>query len=337
MEKTDGRREGPEKETGEKNVTKNEEKSAEKNGKKRGKIREKKRGNSYMAKKQNRLGYFFMGPWILGFAVFTLFPFLMTIWLSFCSVSSTIRGYEISFIGMDNYYTAFFRNTEFVPAILSFLGMVAPYTFIIIVVSFILAYLLNKVKTGRTVLRIIYFLPIIILSGPVMSQILDTADEAIALSQGTGAVYRTIWIFRVLYSYSPSFTLFLEEIFDRLSMILWFTGIPIVLFISTLQRINASLYEAARIDGANEWQILWKVTVPMAKPTALVASIFTIVQLGAYDTSEIYGLIKAATSNTASGLGYAATYAWLYGILVLLVIGAAFLIFRERKVKEVIL
>lgn len=301
--------------------------------KKRGRIR---RG-SVMERRHNRLGYFFMSPWILGFVIFTLIPFGMTIVLSFCSVSSTIRGYEVTWIGMENYYTAFFRNTEFVPALLSFLGMVIPYTFIIIVVSFILAYLLNKIKAGRALMRIIYFLPIIILSGPVMSQILDSADEAIALSQGVSEVYKSIWIFRILYSYSPSFTLFLEEIFDQLSMILWFTGIPIVLFISTMQRINPSLYEAARIDGANEWQILWKVTVPMAKPTALVASIFTIVQLGAYDTSDIYSLIKTATNNTASGLGYAATYAWLYGILVLLVIGAAFLIFRERKVREVIL
>ena len=301
--------------------------------KKRGRIR---RG-SVMERRHNRLGYFFMSPWILGFVIFTLIPFGMTIVLSFCSVSSTIRGYAVTWIGMENYYTAFFRNTEFVPALLSFLGMVIPYTFIIIVVSFILAYLLNKIKAGRTLMRIIYFLPIIILSGPVMSQILDSADEAIALSQGVSEVYKSIWIFRILYSYSPSFTLFLEEIFDQLSMILWFTGIPIVLFISTMQRINPSLYEAARIDGANEWQILWKVTVPMAKPTALVASIFTIVQLGAYDTSDIYSLIKTATNNTASGLGYAATYAWLYGILVLLVIGAAFLIFRERKVREVIL
>ena len=299
--------------------------------------KKKTRKHNYMTRKQNRLGYLFMTPWIIGFVVFSLIPFIMTIILSFCSVSSTIRGYEITFIGMDNYYTAFFRNTEFVPALLSFLGMVIPYTFIIIVVSFILAYLLNKITVGKTLLRIIYFLPIIILSGPVMSQILDTADEAIAMSQGSGDIYRSIWIFRILYSYSPSLAVFMEDIFDQLSMILWFTGIPIVLFISTLQRVNPSLYEAAKIDGANEWQILWKITVPMAKPTALVSCIFTIVQLGAYDTSDIYSLIKTATNNTASGLGYAATYAWLYGIMVLLVIGAAFLIFRERKVKEVIL
>ena len=271
--------------------------------------------------------YVFISPFLIIFLLFFLYPIGSTIIMSFQKV---VPG-DTHFIGLDNYYTAFFRNTEFVPALLSFLGMVIPYTFIIIVVSFILAYLLNRIRVGRTIMRIIYFLPIIILSGPVMSQILDSADEAITLSQGVSEVYKSIWIFRILYNYSPSFTLFLEEIFDQLSMILWFTGIPIVLFISTLQRINSSLYEAARIDGATEWQILWKVTVPMAKPTALVASIFTIVQLGAYDTSDIYSLIKTATNNTAGGLGYAATFAWLYGILVLLVIGAAFLVFREKK------
>lgn len=291
---------------------------------------------SAFARRQNTLGYLFMMPWILGFIVFSLLPFLVTIILSFCNVTSTIAGFEISYTGFDNYYTAFFRNTEFVPAILGFLAMVIPYTFIIIVVSFILAYLLNKINVGKTILRIIYFLPIIIMSGPVMSQILDSADEAILMAQGAGKnIYDSVFVLQIIYSYSPQLARFLEGIFDQLSIILWFTGIPIVLFISALQRINYSLLEASKIDGANEWQILWKVLVPMVKPTALVASIFTIVQLGTYDTSDIYSLIKTATNNTASGLGYAATYSWIYCVFVLLVIGAAFLIFREREPRRV--
>lgn len=287
-------------------------------------------------RRQNLSGYLFMTPWIIGFVVFSLIPFLMTIVLSFCNVSSTIVGFELSFSGMENYYTAFFRNTEFVPALLGFLKMVIPYTFIIIVVSFILAYLLNKIQLGKTVLRIIYFLPIIIMSGPVMSQILDSADEAVMMAQGAGgSVYDGVFVLEIIHSYSPQIANFLEDIFDQLSMILWFTGIPIVLFISALQRINLSLFEAANIDGANEWQILWKITVPMVKPTALVVSIFTIVQLGTYDTSDIYSLIKTATNNTASGLGYAATYCWVYCIFVLLVIGAAFLIFQDRQPRRI--
>lgn len=296
----------------------------------------KKRRSISFSQRQNLSGYFFMSPWIIGFVIFSFLPFIITIVLSFCNVESAVLGYKITFTGLDNYYTAFFRNTEFVPALLGFLGMVIPYTFIIIVVSFILAYLLNKIKVGKTVLRIIYFLPVIILSGPVMSQILDSADETIMMAQGAqGSMYDGVFVLDIIQSYSPQIASFLEDIFDQLSMILWFTGIPIVLFISAFQRINASLFEAANMDGANEWQILWKIIVPMIKPTALVASIFTIVQLGTYDTSDIYTLIKTATNNTASGLGYAATYSWIYCILVLLVIGAALLIFRERTPRRI--
>lgn len=282
-------------------------------------------------KRQNRLGYGFMLPWIIGFVIFTLFPFAATIVLSFCNVSTNITGYDITFAGLSNYYTAFFRNTEFVPALGAFIAMVVPYTFVIIIVSFFMAYLLNKIQVGKGLMRTIYFLPVIIMSGPVMSQILDKADEAVQMAQGMSGAYRDVFILEMIRSYSPQAARFMGDIFDQLTMILWFTGIPIVLFVSGLQRINISLYEAAKIDMANEWQILWKITIPMIKPTALVATIFTIAQLGTYDTSAIYALIKTATANTNGGFGFAATYSWIYCIIVLIIIGLGCLIFRERQ------
>ena len=285
-------------------------------------------------KRQNRLGYAFMAPWIAGFVLFTLFPFGATIALSFCNVNTNVTGYDITFAGWSNYYTAFFRNTEFVPALGSFLGMVIPYTFVILVVSFVMAYLLNKIQLGKGLMRTIYFLPVIIMSGPVMSQILDKAEETVQAAQGLYNGYEGVFILNMIRSYSPRIALFMEGVFDQLTMILWFTGIPIVLFVSGLQRINSSLYEAAKIDMANEWQILWKITIPMIKPTALVAVIFTIAQLGTYDTSAIYSLIKTATNNTNGGFGFAATYSWVYCIVVLLVIGAACLVFREKQPKR---
>lgn len=288
------------------------------------------RARSY-EKRQNRLGYGFMLPWIIGFVIFTLVPFGATIALSFCNVSTNVTGYAITFAGWSNYYTAFFRNTEFVPALGAFIAMVVPYTFVIIIVSFFLAYLLNKIQVGKGLMRTIYFLPVIIMSGPVMSQILDQADEAVQAAQGMSGGYEGVFILEMIRSYSPQAARFMVSIFDQLTMILWFTGIPIVLFVSGLQRINISLYEAAKIDMANEWQILWKITIPMIKPTALVATIFTIAQLGTYDTSAIYSLIKTATGNTNGGFGFAATYSWIYCIIVLIIIGLGCLIFKERQ------
>ena len=272
-----------------------------------------------------------MLPWIIGFLIFTLVPFVATIVLSFCNVSTNITGYDISFAGGSNYYTAFFKNTEFIPALGEFMAMAIPYTFVIIIVSFVMAYLLNKIEVGKGLMRTIYFLPVIIMSGPVMSQILDKADDAVQMAQGMQGGYDGVFILEMIRSYSPQIARFMEGVFDQLTMILWFTGIPIVLFVSGLQRINISLYEAAKIDMANEWQILWKITIPMIKPTALVATIFTIAQLVTYDTSAIYSLIKTATSNTNGGFGFAATYSWIYCIVVLIMIGLACLIFKERQ------
>lgn len=290
----------------------------------------KKRINAYQ-RRQNRLGYMFMAPWILGFLIFTLFPFAATIYLSFNNVVSTVEGWKFTFVGWDNYITAFFRNTEFVPALLEFLAMIIPYTFVVVIVSFIIAYLLNKLTKLRGFFRTIYFLPVIIMSGPVMSQILDAnvSEYAEEVSR-----YDGLFIMNMIESYSRPFANLLMSVLDELSIILWFTGIPIVLFINGLQKINPSLFEAAKIDSANNWQILWKIIIPMIKPIALVCTIFTIAQLGTYDTNPVYALIKTATGNLAGGLGYAATYAWIYSLIVLAIIGLAFLVLRDKKEKK---
>ncbi len=273
----------------------------------------------------------FMLPWIVGFAVFTAFPFVATVFLSFTNVSSTILGYEISWAGLSNYFTAFFKNVEFVPALGGYLKMVIPYTFVIVVVSFIIAYILEHTVKLKGFFRTIYFLPVIIMSGPVMSKLLDTKVSEMELMSGHS--YSDIFIIQMIASYSRAFAGLVTDVFQQLSTILWFTGIPIVLFINGLQKINPSLYEAAKMDSANGWQILWKITLPIVRPTALVITIFTIVQLGMFDINPVYSLIVTYMGNTSGGLGFAATYAWVYTVVVLLLMGLAFLIFKERKSK----
>ena len=279
--------------------------------------------------RQNRQGYRFMLPWIVGFVIFTAIPFVATIYLSFTEVRQTVLGFKITFIGLDNYIMAFFENVEFVPAMLSFLGMIIPYTFVILILSFILAYLLNKITFLKGFLRTIYFLPVIIMSGPVMYQLIDSSSEASRID--TYLKFSDIFIVQMVASYSRKFALLLIGIFDQLSIILWFTGIPIILFINGLQKINPNLYEAAQIDSANSWQILWKITIPIIKPLALVVTIFTIVNLGTFSINPVYGLIKTATENTSGGLGIAATYSWIYSFVVLILIGITFLIFHNKE------
>ncbi len=284
-------------------------------------------------KRQNRQGYMFMLPWIIGFLLFTAFPFFATIYLSFTEVRQNVAGFNIKFIGLDNYYMTFFENVDFVPAMIDFLGMIIPYTFVIVIVSFIIAYLLNRITFLRGLLRTIYFLPVIILSGPVMYQLMQAGANATAEAE-TGGAIANLFIFQMILSYSRQFAMIIYTVLARLSVILWFTGIPVILFINGLQKINPSLTEAAKIDSANSWQILWKITIPIIKPIALVVTIFTIAQLGTFTTNPVYDLIRTATENTSGGLGIASTFAWIYSLLVLIIIGLAFLLFKDREKKR---
>lgn len=299
--------------------------STEKEPKKTKKSKKRKEGS-------DKIAYMFLMPWFVGFMVFTFVPFCYTAYLSLTQVNSTIQGYEITFIGLENYFTAFFKSTEFLPALLEFIGMIVPYTFVVIVVSFIIAVLLNTIEKGKSTLRMIYFLPVIIMSGPVMYQILDSGGtpEAVQVATTTGLI--DSFILQMIFSFSPDLAIFLSDLSTELSVILWFTGIPIVLFINGLQKINPSIYEAARIDAANSWQILFKITIPIIKPIVLVAAIFTIAQIGVYDGNPVYELMKTTMENTSTGLGYAATYAWIYSLVILTIIGITCLILKPKKV-----
>ena len=282
-------------------------------------------------RRQDKYGYLFMMPWILGFLVFTLIPFVMTIYLSFTEVKQDIRGFNISFTGIYNYRQLFLANTEFTPALISFLGMIIPYTLVVVIMSFILAMLLNTIVRGKAVYRTVYFLPVVVLSGLVMYQLMNLTPQV----EGQVNELYYSFLIRMIHSYSPQAAAGMVALFDNLSIILWFTGIPIVLFINGLQKINPSLYEAARIDSATSWQLLWKITMPIIRPTALIVTVFTIVQLGGLDTiNPVLVMIKERTANTSGGFGYAATISWIYSLLVLITIGAAFVMFRERKIKE---
>ncbi len=277
----------------------------------------------------NKQAYAFLIPWLIGFIVFTVGPFFYTIYLSFYDVTQTGLGWVRTPVGLNNYVVAFFENTSFIPALLEFIILELTYVPTIIIISFILGILLNRNIKFRSGFRTIFFLPVIVLSGSVMDQLMSSnANQLTDLSNNI--------IFTMVHNFSP----FLEDImltlFTNFTMVLWFTGIPIILFINGLQKINKSLFEAAKIDGATSWQILWKITVPIIRPTALVATIFTIVQIGMYNLNPVYGLIRDSMYNFAAGLGLASAYTWIYTFVVIIFVAVAMLILGQRdKQKEI--
>jgi ABC-type sugar transport system permease subunit len=280
---------------------------------------------------QNKIAYLFILPWLIGFIVFVVYPFFQTIYNSMFMITSEANNLVYVFNLTDhagNFGTAF-RNLYFFPQLLDFIVMEATYVPTIIIVAFILALLLNTGAKGQSTFRVIYFFPVIIMSGPV---------TGILHYNGAGSLFDYVdnIIFKMLVSYSPSFAKALSGLFANFTMVLWFTGIPIILFINALQKINVNLYEAAKIDGASAWQILWKIKIPIVKSTGFIVSIFTIVQLGTYALNPIYTTIKNSIYDTAAGIGLASTFAFIYTLVVFMLVGIAFLLLgKPEKTKAI--
>ncbi|CDR30861.1 ABC-type polysaccharide transport system, permease component [Acholeplasma oculi] len=271
------------------------------------------------------VAYLFLLPWLFGFLVFVLYPFFNTIWLSFNQVSKDVYGWNYTLIGMENYVTAFFRNTEFNQLVVSFISMELAYVPMILVISLILAILLNTKIKFRAGFRLIFFFPVVVMSGPVMTQLRSSNTmQLMDISD--------LLIFRMIDNISPFFSDMLMTVFDNFTLILWFTGIPIVLFLNGLQKINSQLYEAAQIDGANSWQMLWKIMLPNLKSTALVVGIYTVVQIAIFEVNPIYNfMITTINSNYTNGLGFAAAIVLIYSLIVLILVLVMFLILRDNE------
>ena len=278
-----------------------------------------------LEKREALAGYAFIAPWLVGVLLFLLYPLCQSFYYMWFNIRITPLKTVFTYVGTGNFTQIWLENPEFPQQIVTYLWQTVLEVPIIVVFALMIAMMLNGNIRLKGFFRLVFFLPVIIVSGPVMNMLVSEGAASIPAMnvQSIVSALDTFLPTKVAQS--------IGEIFSNMIMILWYSGVQILIFLSALQKIDPALYEAAKIDMANEWQILWKITIPMIKPTALVATIFTIAQLGTYDTSAIYSLIKTATSNTNGGFGFAATYSWIYCIVVLIMIGLACLIFKERQ------
>jgi len=288
-------------------------------------IKKRKRSISYQARRNAFAGYMFMLPWIIGFLILTAWPFIRTIYLSLFQVTWDVTGWGTEFIGIDNYNLAFLRNPYFMSNLISFALMQVTYAPTITVLAFLLALLLNRNLRGRGLFRALFFLPVIVMSGPVMQELLESGGMATYIITMDNTLLRMVVYFSIPLANALLF------IFSNYTVVLWFTGIPIILFISGLQKIDTGILEAARIDSATSWQILWKITLPILRPIIMVSFILTVVQLANYTLNPVLPMITDAIADTTGGLGLASAFAWIYSLVVLLLIGIVFVLLKGQK------
>lgn len=272
-------------------------------------------------------GLLFCAPWIIGFLVFTLYPLIQTIVFSFSTVNLTTQGFQATFIGFGNYVNIFTSDTDFLLAIKSYLIEMAVYVPLITIFSLMLAMLLNTNIRGRSAFRVIFFFPVIITSGPVMK---------ILIEQGVTAMpgLSNLINFDALMASWPDF---LRSAFNILTgefvMILWFSGIQILVFLTALQKIDKNVYEASAIDGANRWEQFWKVTLPAVNSSIVINVVFTTVMQSIFALNPIILKIQSDMNDTAEGkgYGYSSALAFSYFIVMIVVLLIFVFIFKRHN------
>ena len=215
-------------------------------------------------------------------------------------------------------------DTEYPTKLLASLASVLLGTPLVVVFSLVIALLLNRKFRGRTIYRIVFFLPVVIMSGPVMSELM-TESSAMSINMDIMGL-RSI-LMELDYGWARLLMTFLNS-FVR---ILWFCGVQIIVFLAGLQKIDRNMYEAAAIDGATAWEAFWKITLPHLRPIILLNAIYTIIEMGTAADDATNGKIVGAIRDIARPYSYAAVLSWIYAFGLLLLILLAFLLLRPRR------
>ena len=257
----------------------------------------------------------FLAPWLVGLCLFFLGPITTSMRLAFSEITK-MKGFEMGFVGLENFQHIFFYDINFVPMFLQTVTDTLLNTPICLVFSLVIAILINRPMRGRGFFRAAFFIPVLLGAGYVMKQMLGMGADGTTIT--TGIVVPEL----IADLLGHSLTDFLQGVLDRITVVLWKSGVQIVLFLAGLQGISTSLYEAARVDGATEWEMFWKVTLPMISPVILMNLVYTIVAFFTDATNPIIDYIYEM-SFTNQQFGYGAAMSWIYFAFALLMCGVS--------------
>ena len=282
------------------------------------------------ALRDNLIGYSFIGIWIIGFFIFMLYPFISSLIYSMSKVTILGTGIDIQYHGFKNFVQIFEieEGFAFVEALIGFLREIVFQVPIIIVFSVLIAVLLNREIKGRGFFRSIFFLPVIISSGPVINEL---------ISQGAGGanIFESYGFITIIENtLNPGLSAPIINLFSQIIIIFWFSGVQILIFLAGLQKVDRQIYEAAKVDGAGPWESFWKITLPSLSSLVFVNVIYTIVLLSTFSENDVIVEIKRNMFNINTGYGMASAMAWVYFIIVMLLIGLVALIFLPKQQRE---
>lgn len=276
-------------------------------------------------RKKSLYGYLFISLWLIGTLIFFIIPLIKSLIYSFSDVQIGKNQLITSFSGMKNYSDALFSDRQYSSLLWDTLVETLWKTPLILIFSLFIAVLLNQKFKGRSIVRAIFFLPVIIATGPVYSII--SGDMAGSGNNGAGQ-FSTLFSndlagdllqFLGIYEMNENLNTYINTVADNIFGIVWLSGIQIVIFLAALQNIPPSAREAAEIEGATGWEYFWKITFPYVSPFILANFIFTLTDAFANPTNDVMKRISEIQSDINFGL--AAAMAWIYFLIVFVIIG----------------
>ena len=293
---------------------------------------------SYQRRK-SLYGYGFIALWLVGTILFFLIPLGKSLWYSFCDLSVEPGAMNTRFSGLKNYLSVLNED----PYYTEYLGDVLLETLwktpLILIFSLFIAVILNQKFRGRTLARAVFFLPVIIATGPVFKIIsgdMESTGNSGAEQFSTmfsADLIGELMEFLGIYGMSDSMSTFIKTVADNIFGIVWNSGIQIILFLAALQGIPQSAREAAQLEGATSWEYFWKITFPYVSPFILANLIFTVIDSFTNPMNSVMNRISAMRSQFE--FGGASAMAWIYFMIVLAAIGLVTFIINKFVYYEV--
>lgn len=282
-------------------------------------------------------GFIFALPFIIGFIMFFAIPLFNTIYYSFNNVGVGDKGgMTFEWTGIANYINLF--KTEITTNSQTMLQLFSDQNVsilssipLITVFSLFMALLANQKFKGRAMVRLLFFLPIILGVEVVVEMMSMTTGSD--LTQVGGGLFSETMAFRLLRIYTNiprdiiiNIINFVENIFELISQ----AGVQTLIYLTALQSISPSLYEVAKIEGATAYETFWKVTIPSIMHITMFVLIYTSVVLFLESpiAQEVYSF---AFEQNKIGVGSALSVVYIFNVIVVL---ALLMLIMRKAVKN---
>ena len=273
-------------------------------------------------------GYVFISPFLLGVFLIFSFALVTAVLFAISEISIGESGYTLQFVGIKYFKEALLVHSTYNRSLINSIRSLLIDVPLVIMFSFFMACLLNQNFKGRSLIRVLFFMPVILSTG-----ILQKMDNFSDLQGGLSgaAVETTFSQFSGIFDLgalllkldiAPDVVLYITNGVESIYEIINMSGIQMLVFLMALQSISPALYEASAMEGATAWENMWKITFPMVSPYILTCSVYTIIDSFTSYKNPVMEVILEKSTGSSLNYSYMEAMALIYFVLIAIVLFA---------------